>query len=148
MEGLIEAIGVIFVATLFGSLMFFSFVVAPLIFIKLDSASAGQFIRSIFPWYYLLIGALSLAAGGCFVSTRLIDFSLMLMVFAGAIISRQVLMPKINKARDAMLSGQVTEEKKFNNLHRLSVIINFVQIIIVFAVLIRLVLDLSQFNTI
>ncbi len=142
MEGLIEAIGVICVATLFGSLVFFSFVVAPLIFIKLDTASAAKFIRSIFPWYYLLIGGFSLVAGASFISTRLIDFSLMLAVFLAAIISRQILMPNINKTRDAMLSGQEAEESKFNKLHRLSVIINFVQIIVVFAVLIRLVLDL------
>ena len=105
MEVLIEVIGVIFVATLFGSLAFFSFVAAPLIFIKLDSASAGKFIRSIFPWYYILICGFSLAAGACLISTRLVDFLMMLTVFFWAIISRQILMPKINKARDAMLSG-------------------------------------------
>ena len=42
-----------------GSMVFFSCVVAPLIFIKLDGDTAGYFVRSIFPWYYLVIASLA-----------------------------------------------------------------------------------------
>ena len=41
----------------------------------------------------------------------------------GFIFSRQVLMPMINKAKD------LNNENKFNKLHKLSVFINFLQII-------------------
>ena len=48
-------LGQVSVATLFGSMAFFSCVMAPLIFIKLEAATASQFIRSVFPRYYLVI---------------------------------------------------------------------------------------------
>ena len=55
-----------------GTMIFFSFVMAPLIFTKLEGEVAGKFIRIVFPWYYLFLGILSL-------------FSLIAMVFANAI---------------------------------------------------------------
>lgn len=39
------------VATLFGSMAFFTGVIAPLVFTKLEAAVAGGFIRALFPWY-------------------------------------------------------------------------------------------------
>ena len=41
----------------------------------------------------------------------------------GFLFSRQILMPMVNKAKD------LNNEKKFNKLHKLSVFINFLQII-------------------
>ncbi len=46
-------VGSIAAATLFGSMFFFSSVVAPRVFINLEPTAAGRFIRSLFPWYYL-----------------------------------------------------------------------------------------------
>ena len=53
MPDYLDILGLIVTAILFGTMTFFSFVVAPVAFIKLDVAAAGRFIRSIFPWYYL-----------------------------------------------------------------------------------------------
>jgi len=49
-------------AVAFGGMTFFSAVVAPLVFVKLPAATAGGFIRELFPWYYLTLGAVSLIA--------------------------------------------------------------------------------------
>ena len=51
MSEVLIVIGLISVATIFGSMVFFSCVVVPLVFIKLDGPTAGNFIRNIFPWY-------------------------------------------------------------------------------------------------
>jgi hypothetical protein len=47
-------------ALAFGGMTFFSAVMAPLVFTKLPFDTAGAFIRQVFPWYYLTIGAVSL----------------------------------------------------------------------------------------
>ena len=129
--------GAISVATLFGSMAFFSCVIAPLIFIELDAATAGRFIRRLFPWYYVVVAALSLIATLSFAAKIPIDAVIMGLVFVGAYFSRQVLMPRINRWRDAMVQGDVSAEVSFNRLHRFSVLINAVQIIAVFCILVR-----------
>ena len=56
----------------------------------------------------------------------------------GAVVARQVLMPRINGHRDRMLRGDAEAEAGFNRLHRLSVWINAVQLLAAFVVLLRL----------
>ncbi|MBJ95011.1 MAG: hypothetical protein CMP23_11145 [Rickettsiales bacterium] len=129
--------GAISVATLFGSMAFFSCVIAPLIFIELDATTAGRFIRRVFPSYYVVVAVLSLIATLSFAATLPIDAVIMGLVFAGAYISRQILMPRINRRRDAMVQGDVAAEVSFHRLHRLSVLINVAQIIAVFCILFR-----------
>ena len=129
--------GAISVATLFGSMAFFSCVIAPLIFIELDATTAGRFIRRLFPWYYVVVAALSLIATLSFAAILPIDAVIMGFVFVGAYISRQVLMPRINCWRDAMVQGDVSAEVPFQRLHRFSVLINAAQIIAVLCILIR-----------
>ena len=63
---------------------------APLVFIKLDGPTAGNFIRNIFPWYYLLIGGFSLFAAVVFPFHQPLEGLMMAAVFFGAFISRQV----------------------------------------------------------
>ena len=129
--------GAISVATLFGSMAFFSCVIAPLIFIELDATTAGRFIRRVFPSYYVVVAVLSLIATLSFAATLPIDAVIMGLVFAGAYISRQILMPRINRRRDAMVQDDVAAEVSFHRLHRLSVLINVAQIIAVFCILFR-----------
>ena len=130
MSDFLNTIGLVAVATVFGSIVFFSAVVAPLTFVKLDKEIAGQFIRSIFPWYYLLLGVFSLVAFVVLAFNKLDIAALMGIVLIGACISRQILMPNINKQRDRQLAGDAHAENSFNRLHRYSVLINFSQMII------------------
>ena len=133
--------GAITVATLFGSMAFFSCVVAPLVFTELDVATAGRFIRRLFPWYYAVIATLSLIATLSFAATLPVDAITMGLVFIGACVSRQILMPGINRQRDAVAQGDISAQVSFDRLHRISVIINAAQMIAVFCILFR---SLSQ----
>ena len=57
----------------------------------------------------------------------ILAFSFLIVTF---LFSRQILTPKINKAKDEMGNNNEKSKKKFDNLHLFSVIINFVQIIL------------------
>ena len=136
MSEFLNTIGLISVATVFGSMVFFSAVVAPITFVKLDKENASHFIRSIFTWYYLLIGVFSLTAVVALAFTNFDIAALMGIVLVGAIISRQILMPNINKQRDRQLTGVTDAINKFNRLHRSSILLNLFQMGVALYVLI------------
>ena len=106
-------------------MLFFSFIVAPIIFKSLNEENARVFIRKIFPYYYNVNLIVCLLATLCFVfiGAYSIDFYLILTTTILFGISSFILMPSINKFRDNK------EDKKFKYLHMISVIINFIQII-------------------
>ena len=116
-----------------GIMLFFSFAVAPTTFKLLDEKNARSFIRGIFPIYYILNLIISLLAFFIFifVGNFSLNFYLMGMICLLFIMSNFVLMPLINNYRD---SGQ---EKKFKISHFLSVIINFIQIILLILILVN-----------
>ncbi len=124
---------------LFGSMMFFSAVMAPLIFVKLGGEAAGRFIRQVFPWYYLVVIALAAVGAAALAFPRPVDAAVLGAVAAVGVAARQVLMPMINLARDAMLAGDAASKTRFTRLHRLSVWINAAQIVAVAVVLARFV---------
>ena len=116
-----------------GIMLFFSFVVAPVVFTTLDEENARKFIRRIFPYYYnvnlgisLLILLILL-----FTSNFEIKFYLILVVAILFAISNYLLMPMINKFRDE------NQDKKFKYSHLISVIFNFIQILILVVILFR-----------
>ena len=113
------------IAISLGTMLFFSFVIAPVIFKILNTNNAGKFVRKIFPHYYLInLIILSIAVLLLFyISSINLDFYITLVVAILFAFSLFILMPIINKFKDSK------EEKKFKYLHALSVIINFVQII-------------------
>ena len=118
-------------ALTFGGMTFFSAVMAPLVFAKLPFETAGAFIREVFPWYYLTMGASTLIAlltllpmGGRGLAW---PAALTGMTLAGFVVARQVLMPMINLARDAQAGGDAAAGERFKRLHGLSVLINGVQ---------------------
>ena len=123
---------------LFGSMIFFAAVMAPLVFIKLPGDIAGRFIREVFPRYYLwgmIVGAVGLLAA---LGVSLMDVVLLGLVVAGFVYAREFLMPRINRRRDAALAGDETARPQFERLHRQSVIINGVQMLVLLWVFIRL----------
>jgi hypothetical protein len=105
-----------------GGMTFFSVVVAPLVFIKLPPDTAGRLIRQLFPWYYLTMGFTSLVA--------LLAMAPELVV-SGFVVARQLLMPAINRARDAELAGVAGAGQRFSRLHTASVLLNGCQWILV-----------------
>ena len=125
-------------AVLFGSMVFFSFIMAPLVFTQLEPATAGRFIRSAFPWYYLLQLVCSALAGILLLAAAPLEAGIMLAIASLALFSRQLLMPMINGYRDRATAGDNAAEHRFNQLHRVSVVINMVQLAGVTLVLILL----------
>lgn len=112
-----------------GSIVFFSFFVAPSLFRVLGPMEAGRAVRSIFPRYYLLgifcgltLVGVQVARGmlwywGGMIRPAIVLFALLTMV---DIYTRQVLTPSINSARDAGHSLK----PRFDALHRRSVMLN------------------------
>ncbi len=125
-------------AALFGSMLFFSFVMAPLIFTQLEEGTAGRFIRAVFPWYYIVLAKLSGIAAILLFRPAPLEAGIMLGIMSLALFSRQLLMPRINHYRDLGLQGDARAEARFNALHRGSVVINMVQLVGVTLVLILL----------
>ena len=124
-------IEIILPSVVLGIMLFFSFAVAPIIFKVLKENEARKFVRTIFPYYYFinLILILLICIFLLYKSFISFDFYLLVSVALLFAISLFILMPLINNARDRR------EENKFKYLHAISVIINFLQIIILIYVL-------------
>ena len=122
---MIEQISIYLTAMILGIMLFFSFVIAPVVFTTLDENNARKFIRRIFPFYYKVNLGLSLILLLTFlITSRLgMDFYLILIIAILFATSNYILMPLINKFRDEK------QDKKFKYSHFLSVIINFIQMI-------------------
>ena len=133
----IHVIGLVLVALVLGGMMFFACIMTPLVFTKLPPEISGPFIREAFPVYSLAMATLVLIAGILFMGTA--DSILLFLVFALFIFGWKVLMPIINKYRDAQLAGDPSSAKPFERLHRASVILNTAQLIMVAVVFVRLV---------
>ncbi|MDC0544933.1 DUF4149 domain-containing protein [Pelagibacteraceae bacterium] len=113
------------IAISLGAMLFFSFVIVPVIFKILDANNASKFVRKIFPHYYLInLVVLSIALLLLlYISSINLDFYITLIITILFAFSLFILMPLINKLKDNK------EEGKFKYSHTLSVIINFIQII-------------------
>lgn len=120
------------VSLVLGIMLFFSFILAPMIFKVLPPDNAGVFIRAIFPYYYLvnLLILSSVTIFYVYYSTFILDFYLVLISALLFFFNLVYLMPKINKFKDDR------NEKAFKVSHFASVIINFAQLIMLGVVLI------------
>lgn len=131
---MLEFIQLLVVAVILGGMVAFQILFAPLIFIKLPNEVARPFIRKFFPFYYLYFGLLSIALAGIAYLLLGQNFGVWLLVVytasaLGFIVSRQVFMPLANKATDE------NRQADFNRYHRITVLINTVQLIAMVIVL-------------
>ena len=119
---------------LLGGMVFFPAVVAPAIFSSLDIKTSGVVLRKLFPNYYLFIIVMSLIAGFLGKMTSVATVAC-IFIFVTTILVRQILLPKINQWRDEELGGSSDSAKKFSRSHRLTVILNLIQMaLIVYAI--------------
>ena len=127
-----EQISIYLTSIILGIMLFFSFVVAPVTFTALDEENARKFIRKIFPYYYTVNLTISVLVLILFIILKIfsLDFYLILSIALLFAVSNFVLMPLINKFRDEK------QDKKFKRSHFISVVINFVQMILLVIVLI------------
>ena len=127
-----EQVSLYLTSIVLGVMLFFSFVVAPVTFTSLNEENARKFIRKIFPYYYSVNLFFSLLILLIFIILRKfsLDFYFILIISILFALSNFLLMPLINKYRDNK------EEKKFKYTHFISVVINFIQMILLVTVLI------------
>ena len=117
---------------LLGGLIFFSGLVAPSVFTSLDEKNARIFLRGIFPKLYLFAGIFSLFISLIlFFINNFLSF-IFFIITIGYFYSRQFLMIKINEASDQK------NQKEFKKLHRFSVLIFIVQILLMLLIYIIL----------
>ena len=122
------------VGALAGSMLFFALVVAPKVFQSLPADEAGVFLRSFFPGYYAW-GLLLATASALIAMWSNAILSMACAAVAGLFAyARQILMPKINAARDAQLRRDTEAGKQFNRLHLQSVVINGAQLLVLIGV--------------
>ena len=119
----------VLVSILVGVIIFFSSVIAPTVFKAVDEKNAGLFLRAFFPKYYIfgiIITSLALLSATLLEQiSNPLELSMISAILAMFIISK-LMIPHINKARDMGESAK----KKFNQLHLLSVILNFLSLIV------------------
>lgn len=127
------------VLLLLGGMLFFPIVVAPIVFTSLPEVEAGQFLRSMFPRYYLFIIFFSVLAFCLYQSAAgsAINFAatVCLVVSLSTLWVRQSLVPRINDARDAQLAGDSEAAARFDRGHKVSVAINMLQLVGLVAIL-------------
>jgi len=138
-----DSIYLIALAAWVGTILFFSFGVAPIIFKVLGTEAGDRFVRALFPRYYLwgsIAGAVALPAAMAvplaFPELRGPSVGIQAMtILAGTLImlyAGNSLTPAINAARDA---GPAAKEQ-FDRLHRRSVRLNGLALLLGLALLV------------
>ena len=129
---MIEQASIYLTAMILGIMLFFSFVIAPVVFTTLDETNARKFIRRIYPFYYNVNLGISLIVllTFIFLSKLGVDFYLILAISLLFVISNYLLMPLFNKYRDEK------KDSKFKYSHFISVVSKFVQMILLVILLI------------
>lgn len=126
-----------------GSLIFFSFLVAPTVFTALDLENAARFMRVMFPRYYTfqtvltvaLTGFVAIAAGNGDSISRVFHLGRFAVIpvvigFLCSMIGRRWLTPRVNAARDARALAKpntpeyAEAQARFDRYHRISVQVN------------------------
>jgi hypothetical protein len=135
--GLFDSVYVIALTAWVGSILFFSFVVAPIIFTVLGPEAGGKFVRALFPRYYswgAIAGAIALpayvAVPLCYPEYRGPMVGVQALILLGCTLAMlyagNSLTPAINAARDAGPAG----EERFRRLHGRSVRLNALVLLI------------------
>jgi hypothetical protein len=127
----------VLVAFVFGAMLFFAAVVTPVLFRRLSREAAGEAVRRLFPAYYLALGLAAAAAAVLYAlqaSPASLNANLLAAVAAGFFIARFVLLPRIDAVRPA--PGERSSE--FSRLHRISVVLNLAQLLVMLYVLVTL----------
>ncbi len=133
----VHAFGLVAAACLLGGMVFFAAILAPLVFTKLDGATAARFIRATFPRYYLYVAVAALLGAVGLIWADRVSGIVLLVVALLTVWLRQGLMPTLNRLRDAGLAGDAASNARFDVMHRVSVGVNMVQMLAVLLVVAR-----------
>ena len=132
----LDVAGTFLTALLLGGMAFHSFVMTPLVFAKMEREAAGAFLRESFAIYYKVMAGVSiLAALALWQRPEGAALAAVAVLFAGLIV---FLLPAAARTREGRDAGVPRAIRTFKALHRLSVLINLLQIIVAAMVLVRL----------
>ncbi len=134
-EYLLSLVAIVLVAILFGSMVFFAGVMAPLTHRKLPPEVAGAFLREVFPVYYLVMVTVALLGAAAAFKPNPIAGAALALVAMGFVYARLFLLPRINRLRDEPDSAG---DGAFRRLHHQSVVINLSQIVLALVILLAL----------
>ncbi|GAC29477.1 DUF4149 domain-containing protein [Brumicola pallidula] len=128
---MLDTLQLVLLSVIFGGMVTFQILFAPLVFIKLSIDTARPFIRAFFPFYYLYFSIFSFAyLIVCLLEGDGIQAIIAGVALVGFLISRQILMPMANAASDN------NQKSKFDLLHRGTVVINTLQLVAFFSALV------------
>jgi hypothetical protein len=123
MQTVLPLIALYALSLMLGGMVFFAAVTTPVAFARLEKEQARHYIRGVFPIYYLWVLATSaIAAVALFPLDRRASI-VMAACAALAIWMRQGVMLRIRAADEA------GDQTAFKKLHRLSVIVNLLQMV-------------------
>lgn len=125
-------------ALLLGGMVFFAAVVAPNVFTRLPMAVAGPFIRVLFPWYYRYLIVTSAVASAALIVERPVDAVIIGLMTVITLWLMLGLMPALNRQSDLAQAGDAAAKRSFDRGHRVSVIINVVQLVVAIGVFVHL----------
>jgi uncharacterized RDD family membrane protein YckC len=110
-------------------MLFFSFVIAPTVHKFLPKAQSGPYIRRLFPIYYIINAGLTLGSLIAIASLGVFNaiFYANAIILVLFVLSYFYLMPTINKQK-------TKNNRMFKILHRSSVAVNFIQIILLISI--------------
>lgn len=127
-------------AALFGGMLMFSLVVAPRVHARLPRETAADFLHGLFPWYYGYCGGLAVVlAATAWWTDALWVFVLSLPVVAGFAFAGGYLLPALNRAREQRDENPAADDR-FRHLHRMSMLVNLIQMLLLAAILVRVAL--------
>jgi hypothetical protein len=106
-----------------GGMMFFAAVTTPVAFARLEKEQARHYIRGVFPIYYLWVLATSAIASVALFPLDRRAAAVMAVCAVLAVWMRQGVMLRIRAADEA------GDQPRFRRLHRLSVIVNLLQMV-------------------
>ena len=132
---LLRFIALFATALCLGGMVFFAACIAPLVFARLPAEHASRFIRALFPVYYLYVLGLSTAAAIALLPLSLVAAGLAAASALAALWLRQVLMKTINHLSDAAQAGDTAAAARFGRMHRLSVVMNVLQMAVLAVIL-------------
>ena len=132
-----ETFALYVVAATLGAMLFFAVGVAPTVFQALPIEQAALFLRKLFPRYYLALIMGSGVAGCLWIKSAPLAAAVCWLIALSTLWIRQSLVPRINQLRDAEIAGDAAAGTRFATLHRMSVIINMVQLLALVVLMLR-----------
>lgn len=118
----IDIFYILTLALLFGGMVLYSFGFAAFVFSALPADVAGPLLRKAFPHFYAFVAVTALVAAGLAGPSKVLAASVLLLIALTTVLTRQLLMPAINRATDTQA------KTRFKVLHTVSVLVTLAHI--------------------